>query len=93
MKRLVLIGVFLFMAPGFASELIEPLTPVADIEKVRKRLYPGGRDEEDLKVLAALPESLRKTDERAIQKEVYKTLFNQELTDSPDEEAEPEAGH
>jgi hypothetical protein len=90
MKLLAFSLIFFFPGAVFASEIIEPLTPMSEIEKVRKRLYPGGRDEEDLKVLAALPEATRKTDERAIQKEVYKGLFNQELSDSPDEGAEPE---
>lgn len=44
-----------------------------------KRLYPGGGDEEDLKVLSALPEAISHTDARSIQKEVYKGLYNQEL--------------
>lgn len=78
---------------SFAAEVTAPLTPLAEIEKARKRLYMGGRDEEDLKVLAVLPEAIRKTDQRVIQNEVHKALFNQELkTDSPDE-SEGEIGH
>ena len=46
-----------------------------------KRTYPGGADEEDLKVQTALPEAALRTDARGIQKEVYKTLYNQELKD------------
>ena len=44
-----------------------------------KRTYPGGADEEDLRVLASLPEAAQRTDARGIQKEVYKSLYNQEL--------------
>lgn len=46
-----------------------------------KRTYPGGQDEEDLKVMAAIPEAALKTDARGIQKEVFKALYNQELKD------------
>ena len=43
-------------------------------EKARKRMYPGGADEEDLKVRDALPYPIRKVDPRAIQKQVFKNL-------------------
>ena len=46
-----------------------------------KRSYPGGADEEDLRVLPALPEAAMKTDTRTVQREVYKTLYNQDLKD------------
>jgi len=46
-----------------------------------KRTYPGGADEEDLRVQAALPEAALRTDARSIQRDVYKALFNQELKD------------
>ncbi len=46
-----------------------------------KRSYPGGADEEDLRVQAALPEAALKTDARSVQREVYKALYNQELKD------------
>lgn len=46
-----------------------------------KRTYPGGADEEDLRVLPALPEAALKADARAVQREVYKALYNQELKD------------
>jgi hypothetical protein len=46
-----------------------------------KRSYPGGADEEDLRVLPALPEAALKTDSRSVQREVYKALYNQELKD------------
>ena len=94
MKQLLLTGLFLFSLVTSASELVAPMTPLNEIERVRKRLYPGGRDEEDLKVLAALPESIRQTDERAIQQEVHKALFNQELQlDEAEDSAEPEVGN
>lgn len=46
-----------------------------------KRNYPGGADEEDLRVQANLPEAPLKTDARSLQREVYKALYNQELKD------------
>ncbi len=44
-----------------------------------KRTYPGGADEEDLKVQAHLPEAVQKTDSQVVTKEVYKTLYNEEM--------------
>lgn len=79
MKTLALFAFALIGWTTNASELSAPITPMSEIENVRKRLYPGGRDEEDLKVLAALPEAIRKTDERVLQKDVYKNVFNQVL--------------
>ena len=46
-----------------------------------KRLYPGGMDEESLRVQASIPDTIVKTDTRGIQKEVFKSLYNQELKD------------
>lgn len=46
-----------------------------------KRNYPGGADEEDLRVQNYLPEAGLKTDARSVQREVYKALYNQELKD------------
>lgn len=92
MKTMVIFVLALFGMAAAASELSAPMTPLSEIERVRKRLYPGGRDEEDLKVLVALPEAMRKTDERVLQKEVYKNLFNQDLQLDEGESAEPEAG-
>ncbi len=93
MNWLALCVMIVFGAPTFASEISPNLTPATEIERARKRLYPGGRDEEDLKVLASLPEAPRKTDTRSIQKEVYKNLFDQDLKDDEGESSEPEAGH
>ena len=91
MRRFVIVALFLiFPLQGFAAET----TSLVDIEKARKRLYIGGRDEEDLKVLAALPEAIRKTDERVIQNEVHKVLFNEELkTEAAEDAVDSEIGH
>jgi hypothetical protein len=53
----------------------------ASIPVSTKRTYPGGADEEDLTVQTQLPEATLKTDARGIQKEVYKSVYNQELKD------------
>lgn len=60
----------------------------ASVTAPRKRTYPGGADEEDLTVQAQLPEATLKTDARGIQKEVYKSVFNQELKDERQEAVE-----
>lgn len=91
MKYLV---VTLFMAWSMVVIGAEPPTTQAspvEIERARKRLYPGGRDEEDLKVLAALPEASTRTGTRQIQKEVHKKLFDEELKD--DEPTDGEIEH
>ena len=53
-----------------------------------KRAYPGGADEEDLRVLPALPEAALKTDARSVQREVYKNLYNQELKEQSQDAVE-----
>ena len=52
----------------------------------KKRMYPGGADEDDLKVMAALPEAMIKIDARSLQREVYKELYNEELKEDHREE-------
>ncbi len=61
-------------------------------EKARKRLYPGGRDEEDLIVHPQAIIARRKLNRREVEKEVYKQLFNEELkgASESDVEVEPE---
>ena len=54
----------------------------------RKRTYPGGSDEEDLRVMAALPEAEIRTDARTLQRDVYKTVYNQELKEERHDDAE-----
>lgn len=97
-RSIVLFTLFILFSLNAGADLTSPTTPIAEIERARKRLYNGGRDEEDLKVLGALPEFIRRTDERVIQKDVYKSLFNQDLVDdasssSAAEAEEPETGH
>lgn len=82
----------LFSLVASASEISSPLTSTEEIERARKRQYPGGRDEEELKVLVALPEFSRKTDDKTIQKEIYKNLFNQELKEDTQEPQESTDG-
>jgi hypothetical protein len=55
-------------------------------DRARKRLYPGGRDEEDLKVYESAVTAERKFNKRTVEKDVYKQLFNEDLAlpDSPD---------
>ena len=46
-------------------------------EKAAKRLYPGGRDEEDLKVLSQVPEPGLKVDRQTVQGSVMKSMSGQ----------------
>lgn len=74
--RILLLSLTLACGAGYAADMGESGTPA-----VNKRTYPGGADEEDLRVLQSLPEAALKTDTRRIQKDVFKTLYNQELKD------------
>ncbi len=91
MKTLLIILLVISGATWAEDELSQPemeyqteaerepaaLSPFATV--TTKRNYPGGADEEDLRVQTTLPEALLKTDSRSVQREVYKNLFNQEL--------------
>lgn len=76
----VLVLLLSFAAAANEPEVIDR-DPSALITPPVKRLYPGGADEEDLKVQASIPDAIVRTDARGIQKEVYKSLYNQELKD------------
>ncbi len=85
--------VFLFSAYAVLAQELESdrgpaSTMVAPTTANPKRTYPGGADEEDLSVRATLPEAALRTDARSIQKEVYKTIYNQELKDESHETME-----
>lgn len=58
-----------------------------------KTTKPGIPDQDEIKVQPFLPEAPRRYDERGPQKEVYKSLFNQELVESQSREPDslPEA--
>ncbi|NJM10426.1 MAG: hypothetical protein HC883_06140 [Bdellovibrionaceae bacterium] len=90
MKKLILaLGLITFSftawtaaAEDFLSEPSPEREPAAVTNALSpKRTYPGGADEEDLRVQTALPEAALRTDARSIQREVYKALYNQELKD------------
>lgn len=62
--------------------------PAAIVTNPAKRTYPGGADEEDLRVQNKLPDAALKTDSRTLQREVFKQLYNQELKDDRPETME-----
>ncbi|MCB0411523.1 MAG: hypothetical protein KDD22_03300 [Bdellovibrionales bacterium] len=68
----ILVGSF-YSRKSMAGEM-EPLIDSSISEKARKRLYPGGRDEEDLKVQAQLSEPALKYDRRTVREEVLRSL-------------------
>jgi hypothetical protein len=89
MIRLFLAGL-LAVAFNFASaeEMVEFDREPAAVTKPGKRSYPGGQDEEDLRVLATVPDASLKTDSRSVQREVYRNLYNQELKEEHPETLE-----
>jgi hypothetical protein len=91
MKHLLILTVFLCGSFALADELIDANDrDPASVGSISTHLrnYPGGADEEDLKVQAHLPEASMKTDFRSVQRGVYKTLYNQELKDERTEPVE-----
>lgn len=74
----------------------EDFAPVQEIDRdpaalavpLKKRGYPGGADEEDLRVMAVLPEAALKTDSRTLQRDVYKQMYNQDLKEERHDEVE-----
>ena len=88
---LVLSAILLFGSAVMAEDMLDnsQRDPAAvNSVSASKRTYPGGSDEEDLQVLARLPEAGLKTDMRTVQRGVYKTLYNQELKDERTEPVE-----
>lgn len=93
--RMILIGTFVTLgAPSWSEKDIETSILSEEDwkiqEKARKRLYPGGRDEDDLKIMSSATSAKRKLNRREIEKEVFKQLFNEDLKQSA-EDAESEA--
>jgi hypothetical protein len=60
----------------------------ASVQTSAKRTCANCQDEEELRVLAALPEAPLKTNARSVQKEVFKALYNKELKDAAAEAVE-----
>lgn len=84
MKTIFLVSLLFTVVPALAEDMPDAEREPASFalpSSSAKRTYPGGADEEDLKVQSALPEAALRTDARGIQKEVFKTLYNQELKD------------
>jgi hypothetical protein len=78
----LILSAHMAMADDFLSEPEPEREPAAVSTGLAvKRNYPGGADEEDLQVQAAIPEAAQHTDARTLQREVYKALYNQELKD------------
>ena len=88
MNKLMCILLCLTAAPIWAEDFLGEVVsteldrePAATAPISAKRSYPGGIDEEDLRVQPYLPEASLKADARSVQREVYKALYNQELKD------------
>lgn len=71
-----------------SAEIESERDPAAATATPTKRNYPGGADEEDLRVQAQLPEAAIKVDARSVQKNVFREMFNQELKDERSESME-----
>ncbi len=101
--RLILLSVFFVVTSAFAEEdflatpnvsnadaNVEQREPATALPQLvpNKRHYAGGADEEDLQVQTQLPEAALHTDSRSLQREVYKSLYNEELKDERQEAVE-----
>lgn len=94
MKSLLVL-VFLSMAlPAWADEIsdeaAEPVDrdPAAITLPSQPKSYPGGADEDNLRVLASLPEAAIKIDARSLQREVYRQLYKQEMKEQHRDDVE-----
>ena len=88
MRLLVLFSLVFSSAAFAADELVDMDREPASITPASKRAYPGGADEEDLQIQATLPEASLRTDSRSVQREVYKSLYNQDLKEDHPEPIE-----
>lgn len=74
-----------------ASAEVDPAAverdPAAALPK-KERNYPGGSEEEDLRVSPTLPEAPIKTDARTVQRDVYRALYKEELKNDHDDAAD-----
>lgn len=87
--RLLMFLLLSFSFAAFAEdELVDLDREPAAMTPASKRAYPGGSDEEDLQIQSALPDASLKTDSRSVQREVYKSLFNQDLKEDRPEPIE-----
>ena len=62
----------------------EPSSLIAPTE----RNYPGGRDEDELRVQNTVPEAPIRLDARTVQRKVYKEIYNQDLGESHEDSQE-----
>lgn len=75
-KQPLILIVFILIASisGPFALAQESLSEAQYNEKAKKRLYPGGRDEEDLKVMDAVPEPLVKYYKSTVQSDVLRSM-------------------
>lgn len=88
MRLLIILGLSLSLNAFAADELVDLDREPAAVTPASKRAYPGGLDEEDLRVQTTLPEASLRTDSRSVQREVYRSLYNQELKEDRPEPIE-----
>lgn len=91
MKKLVFILGFISIAASAQDFLGEPerdRDPASIAPITVKRVYPGSQDEEALTVQSALPEARNTADTRGMQREIFKSLYNQELKEERHDEVE-----
>ena len=88
MKSLVFIlALALVSAPAISQEQEELSSDELSLQdKANKRLYPGGPDEEKLKVLDGVSSATANLNSYQIEREVYQSLFNEASQKSEDEE-------
>jgi hypothetical protein len=55
----------------------------------KKKAFPGGDDEEDLRVQNQLPEAAMTVYPRTIERDIYRKLYKKELKEQRQDEEEP----
>ena len=90
MKRLLIILIslvsvsFLSSASFAEGELSEEELSIT--ERASKRMYPGGADESNLKVLSGVAEASPKVTRNQIEKDVYQRLFQEQSQKNSDDD-------
>ena len=78
LKNLIFVLISLFIVSAIGAQTMNPDVAA----KARKKNFPGGGDEDDLKVQESLPNPLLKVNKPEVQKEVFEAIKKQENSGS-----------
>jgi hypothetical protein len=76
-KNLFFLSFVVFLFSSWTAGAQETAVEQQFHEKALKRQYPGGRDEEDLKVMSQVPDPVVKVSKRTVEGQVLKSMSGQ----------------